>query len=54
VDVAYVPGAGFSSPISPNRVEGVSLLKKSLLARSAVQRRPETRPKYYKNGVFSL
>jgi hypothetical protein len=34
------------------RVE-VSLLKKSLSARLAVQERPKTRPKHYKGGVFS-
>jgi hypothetical protein len=35
-------------------LEGVSPLKKSLSARSAVQKRPETRPKHYENDVFSL
>jgi hypothetical protein len=30
-----------------------TLLKKSLSARSAVQKRPEPRPKYYENVVFS-
>jgi hypothetical protein len=30
-----------------------SLLKKSLSARSAVQKRSETRPKHYENVVFS-
>jgi hypothetical protein len=34
-------------------VEGVSLLKKSLSAKSAVQESPKTRLKHYKNGVFS-
>ena len=29
-----------------------SVLKKSLSARSAVEKRPETRPKHYENGVF--
>ncbi len=31
----------------------VKLLKKSLSAQSAVQKRPEPRPKHYENGVFS-
>jgi hypothetical protein len=30
-----------------------TLLKKSLSARSAVQKRPETRPKHYENVVFN-
>jgi hypothetical protein len=38
---------------SPKCLEGVRLLKKSLSARSAIHERPETRPKHYKNGVFS-
>jgi hypothetical protein len=38
---------------SPDCVEGVRLLKKSLSARSAVQKRSGTRLKHYKNGDFS-
>ena len=29
------------------------VLKKSLSARSAVQKRPERKPKHYENGMFS-
>ena len=38
---------------SPECVEGVSLLKKSMSLRSAVQKRPETRPKHYEDVFFS-
>jgi hypothetical protein len=42
-----------TSAYSPNLVEGVSVLKKSLSARSAVQESPKTRLKHYENGVSS-
>jgi hypothetical protein len=38
---------------SPSFEEGVSVLKKSLSARSAVQESPKTRLKHYENGVSS-
>ena len=37
---------------SPKCVEGVSLLKMWLSARSALQESPKTSPKHYENNVF--
>jgi len=37
---------------SPNILEGVSLFKKWLSARSALQESPKTSPKHYENDVF--
>jgi len=46
--------APLSCLYSPECVEGASLLKKSVSARSTVQESPKTRPKRYTYGVFSL
>ena len=40
------------STYSPECVEGVSLLKKWLSARSGLQESPKTSPKHYENDVF--
>ena len=40
-------------PYSLECLEGVRLLKKSLSARPAIQKRLETRRKHYRNGLFS-
>ena len=46
-------GPSSPCPYSSECLEGLRLLKKSLSARSAVQRRPETRPRHYESSVFS-
>jgi hypothetical protein len=47
------PEATQGEGYSPNLVEGNSVLKKSLSARSAVLNQPEARPKHHESSVFS-
>jgi hypothetical protein len=59
--LAHVEGGSGRSEASPtailkdtHSVEGYSVLTKSYVDPVGVQKRPETRTKPYKNGVFSL